>query len=355
MALEISASTVVCSKCGKGYGKRSGYFSRCHAQNYKGIGYLTICTKCVGEIFEQYLAASADSKKAVRQVCRKLDLYWSETAYDYVFKRNVTKNIMSAYLQRINSASYVGKSYDDTLVEEGTIWDFGKPEEAEKPTAEAEKTKDDAEQEEPKIEIPEEVVEFWGSSYKPEMYIDLEKRRKYWMSKLPSDVDLEAGATEALIRQICMLEVDIDASRRNGVTPEKLINTLNTLIGSAQLKPAQKKDDAELTLANTPFGLWIRRFEDKRPIPEIDESLRDVDKIGKGISVWFFGHLCKMLGLKKAETRLYEQEIEKFRVERPEFDSADDEDVFTEYFSGVDDSVEGEDVSRDDEYGDEEE
>lgn len=353
MALEISSSVIVCPKCGKGFGKRAGNFSRCHGQSYKGIGYLTICTKCVDDLFQQYLSACADPKKAIRQMCRKLDIYWSESAYDYIYMRNVKKNMMVAYLQKINNATYIGKSYDDTLAEEGTMWHFNEP---------SDDTDEDVEEEaapvvqavdEPAFDIPDDVVEFWGTGYSPEMYRDLESRRGYWMSKLPSDVDLESGATEALIRQICMLEVDIDVARKNGQTPEKLVNTLNTLIGSAQLKPVQKKDDAELTLANTPYGLWIKRFEDKRPIPEVDESLRDVDRLGKGISVWFFGHLCKMLGLKKADTRLYEQEIEKFRVERPNFDDADDEDVFYEYFSDVDDSIESEDVTED-EYDEEE-
>ena len=331
MALEISSSIVVCPKCGKGFSKRASNFSRCHGQTYKGIGYLTICTKCVDELYEQYLAASADPKKAIRQMCRKLDLYWSEAAYEYVYNRNVRKNMMVAYLQKINNASFIGKSYDDTLSEEGMMWEFDKKPDEEEEVVEAPPVAPVAD--EPEIEIPDELLEFWGASYSPTMYLDLEKRRKYWMSKLPEDAELDTGATEALIRQICMLEVDIDAARRSGQTPEKLINTLNTLIGSAQLKPTQKKDDVSAVNANTPFGVWIRRWEDERPIPEVDPSMRDVDGIIKYIATWFHGHLCKMLGIKKGELKVYEDEIARLRVERPEYDAEDDEEFVNDMFA----------------------
>ena len=95
-----------------GYGKRAGNFYKCHCQNYKGIGYLTVCKKCTDGLFEKYLQSCADAKLAMRQLCRKLDLYWSEEAYNYVFMRNVTKNLVSAYMVKIGTGSYVGKSYD---------------------------------------------------------------------------------------------------------------------------------------------------------------------------------------------------------------------------------------------------
>lgn len=72
-----------------------------------------------------------------------------------------------------------------------------------------------------------------------------------------------------------------------------------------------------------------------RPIPEPDPELQDVDGIKKYITVWFFGHLCKMLGLNNSYSRLYTDEIEKLRVDRPE-DEFDDDELLYEAFSESD-------------------
>ena len=119
-------------------------------------------------------------------------------------------------------------------------------------------------------------------------------------------------------------------------------NALNTLLGSANLKPAQKKSDAdtENELANTPLGVWLWKYENKRPLPEIDEQLKDVNGIKKYVFTWM-GHLCKMLNIKNTFTRLYEEEIERLRVEKPEYEDEDEEtlliDSYSEGGSGDDD------------------
>ncbi len=354
MAVEILSSTIVCSKCGMGYGKRAGNFYKCHCQNYKGIGYLTVCKKCTDGLFEKYLQSCADAKLAMRQLCRKLDLYWSEEAYNYVFMRNVTKNLVSAYMVKIGTGSYVGKSYDDTLEAEGTAWTFVDTderqqeidaavsaavdkavaearEEFERAAVENNSTQDD--DDDGYADIPEDIIKFWGPGYRPEMYVQLDERYKFWIGELGLDDDtLDAGA-RALIRQICGLEIDINSERSAGKTPDKLVSALNTLLGSAQLKPNQKATDLSKEDANTPFGVWIRRWEDERPIPEVDPSLRDVDGIIKYIATWFHGHLAKMLGIKKAELKVYEDEVARLRVERPQYNEEDEEEFLNDIFA----------------------
>lgn len=160
------------------------------------------------------------------------------------------------------------------------------------------------------------------------------------MSHLPSGIDLGIGI-DALIRQICNLEVDINRDRTAGKQVDKAIGTLNTLLGSAMLKPNQKADNADSALERTPFGVWIKRWEDKRPIPEPDPEMKDVDGIVRYIDIWLRGHLAKMLGKKNAYSALYEKEIAKKRIERPEFSDEDDETFFSDAF--------GEEDERDDE------
>lgn len=58
-----------------------------------------------------------------------------------------------------------------------------------------------------------------------------------------------------------------------------------------------------------------------------------MDGIVRYITVWFLGHLCKMLGIKNTYCKLYEDEIAKMRIERPEYEDEDDETMFNDIFS----------------------
>ena len=308
MAIEMDSERAICSRCGKAYGRRIGNFQASYAALYKGVGYLPICKSCVDDMYNDYLTQCDNPKDAVRQMCRKLDLYWNEDVFDTVQKKNTDRTIMSKYSQRINSISYAGKSYDDSLKEEGSLWMLS-------PESDG--------------NVDDKVAAFWGPGYTPTMYAELEQRRAYWMSRLPDGVDLDIG-TEAIIRQICSIEIDINRDRAAGRNVEKSIAAFNQLLGSANLKPVQRKqDDVDASLAEVPMGVWLYRYENERPLPEIDDDLKDVNGMRKYVFTWM-GHLCKMLGLKNAYSQLYEDEIAKYSVEKPEYDGDDDESFFGE-------------------------
>lgn len=337
MAIEMSSDTAICSRCGRKYSRRKGYFPVSYAILYKGTGYVPVCKDCIDTMYNTYLAQCNNAKDAVRQMCRKLDLYWSESVYDMVERKSTTRTMMTQYIAKINSVSYAGKSYDDTLSEEGTLWNFNQ-------VADDVSDYEDSDiQQNESLETPEEIITFWGSGYSDEMYRELEQRRQYWMSKFPEGTELDVG-TEALIRQICSLELDINRDRIAGKSVDKSVNALNNLLGSANLKPTQQKADGDSAQENTPFGVWIRRWETQRPVPDPDPELEDVDGIIKYISIWFLGHLCKMLGIKNTYCRLYEEEIAKMRVDRPEYEDEDDETLFNDIFGGSN-SVEEENES----------
>lgn len=330
MAIEVTSSANVCAKCGTAFSRKKGFFPASYAPLWKGTGYLCICRDCIEAMYLVYLQQSNDAKTAVRQMCRKLDLYWSDKVYELVEERSTNRSIMTRYMAKLNTSAYVGKCYDDTLEEEGRIWDFDNAVVAniETTTTDEEVSDDPIYIEDDDIKITDDVVRFWGSGYPQSMYKELEQRRRYWMSKMPEGVEIDIG-TEALIRQICSLELDINRDRIAGKSIDKSVNALNTLLGSANLKPNQKKDEnADSNLANTPLGLWLYRYEYKRPLPEIDEECKDSNHIRKYVFTWM-GHLCKMMGKKNAYTKLYEDEIERLRVEMPQYD---DDDLSDEEF-----------------------
>lgn len=346
MAMEMGNKTYkgtecTCGRCGRVYPKQRGYFSVSYADFYRGTAYLPICKDCVDKLYNSFLEESKNPKLSVRQMCRKLDLYWDPKIYDSIEKRSSMYSAMTAYMTRLNAATFAGKSYDDTLREENSLWLFPNGNETKETKEETDKpsvqeTVQDLQEEEEQYTPTDEVIAFWGTGYPNSMYKELEQRREYYMSRLPNDNDIDIGA-EILIRQICNLDITIAKTSAAGGSIDKMVNSLNTLVGSLNLKPAQKNkaEDLDTEMTNTPLGVWLWKYENQKPLPEIDEDLKDVNKIKKYIFTWM-GHLCKMLGVKNGYTKMYEDEINRLKVEKPEYDG-DEEDLLIESYSAGDD------------------
>ena len=322
--LEVNAASSVCRKCGRAHSRLRGFFPTSYSFLYKGIGYLPYCKTCVDGMYDSYLSACNDPKKAVRQMCRKLDLYWSDVIFDYVERKNTDRTMMTAYITRANNAQYAGKCYDDTLIEEGTLWDDPEYRPAVIQQMLSEEMQED-------LYVDQAIIDFWGADFAPDFLLKLDKRYKEWTD---GEGDLDKGSI-SLFKQICILEETIARDAAAGRSVDKNMNTLNTLLGSANLKPVQKKTEADAAMENTPFGVWIDRWEHKRPVPEPDPMFKDVDGIIRYITIWFYGHISKTLGIQNVYCEMYEKEMEKMKVNRPEaFDEEvdDDEVVFNSIF-----------------------
>lgn len=318
---------VYCSRCGKKYGRRKGFFPVSYSVLYKGTGFLPFCRDCIDKIYDTYFEVCHDQEAAVRQVCRKLDLYWSKMIYEQVTRKSTPRSIMTQYIAKLAILSNSGKCYDDTLLEEGALWSFPGMD-IQDVFVPASESDDECEAK----RVSDEIIAFWGSGYTPSMYMELERRKKYYLERLNNRGDLDVG-TEILVRQICNLELNIARDSAAGKSIEKSVNSLNNLLGSLNIKPTQRKDDEmEAELSSTPLGVWIYKFENKRPLPEVDEQLKDVNHIKKYIFTWM-GHLCKMLDIKNGYTKLYEDEIERLRVEKPQYDGDDEEALLCQAYS----------------------
>ena len=328
--LPVSNQKFYCYRCGMAFSRQKGYFPVSHSPMYRGIGYLPFCNDCIDTLFDEYRQSLGSDREAMRRLCMKLDLYWHNSIFDMVERTAGVNSKVRSYIGKTNIIRYIDKSYDDTVEEEERNGIAAARQEERVQTGYL--PEDDAQEE--NIDIPEDVILFWGPGYTPKMYLELEERKKYWLSRFPVGYNFDIGE-EALIRQICNLEIDINHDRAAGKSIDKNVNTLNTLLGSANLKPAQKKsEEADAELDNMPFGVGIRKWENTRPIPEPDPELQDVDGIVRYISIWFLGHLCKMLGIKNTDCKLYEDEMERLRVKTPEFEDEDDESMFNNIFSG---------------------
>ena len=327
-AIEVNASSSTCRKCGTAYGRLKGYFPVSYSYLYKGTGYLPYCKDCVDGMFAAYLQECKDSKVAVRQMCRKLDLYWSEKVYEAVEKQNSTRSMMTSYITKINAVKLASKSYDDTLREEGALWLEPKA------YANIETVITGVDISDEELDVSDDIVLFWGPGYTPSMYMELENRRKYWMSKYPQEAELDIG-TEALIRQICSLEIDINKARMEGKPIDKYVNSLNTVLGSANLKPTQKKEDADAELEKMPLGVGIQKWEYSRPLPPTPKEKRDINQVIKNITTWYLGHACKMVGIRNSYCKMYEDAMAELRVENPDHAAEDDDTLLNSVFGDL--------------------
>lgn len=313
-----------CCTCGKKYKKQYRNFPTSQSPLFRGNnGYMTTCRNCVDELFLQYKNSIGSEKEALKRICMKFDIYWNDDVYGMVNKASTTNSRVLAYISRTNLVKHQGKTFDDTLDEEYAnnsktiqLSDFDD---------------DDAficgdlDEEQ---QIDKATIRFWGPGLPVDMYIELNDRYEYWLSKYPEDTILDAGE-EAILRQICNIEVEINRDRATGKSIDKNISALNNLLGSANLKPTQKKEAENIFV---PFGVEIANFEREDPIIDPDPEFDDVDGIRKNITTWFLGHLAKMGGIKNAYIKEYEDEMKKYTIERPSYEE-DESDTSDAIFS----------------------
>lgn len=292
---------------------------------YRGSGYLPFCVECVDEMYDQYVQELGNAKEAMRRMCMKMDLYWSESIYTIVERSAGTNSRVRNYIGKTNIVRYIDKTFDDTIKEEvaaggGAGYALPVVQNEELPT------EDDA-------PTDQAIIDFWGGGFQHDFYMELKRRYDNWTGGEEKAKNLQP-AERALYQQICMQEAIISRAAAAGDPTDKAVNTLNNLLGSMNLKPAQRKENADVELDKMPLGVGIQKWEYSRPLPETPKENRDIRGVIKNITTWYLGHACKMVGLKNSYCKAYEDAMEELRVKRPEYDEEDDDSMLSDIFNG---------------------
>lgn len=313
-----------CNVCGRVLAKKKSAYSSFYTSSsifHKGTGgYIPVCKDCINNIYQEYRFVLGSEKEAMRRMCMKLDVYWSEHMFSVADSESKNGLKFSDYLKKINTHSYRSKTYDTTIDEEAVMVHQ---------QIQLEKSKSSMLDNEYEV-TPEQVV-VWGAGLDSMFYAELDAKYDYWTKDL--DMDKVDKAMETLIRQICIQQVTLSRDAAAGRPIDKTTKVIDSLIGSLNLKPVQKdksnKNVIDEATEKTPFGVWIRRIEDDRPIPEPDDELRDVDSLREYLQTWFLGGLCNMMRIPNEWSDMFDAAMEQYTVEKPEYES-DEEDVSLE-------------------------
>lgn len=309
-----------CTCCGKKYTKQKGNFPFSNSPLFAGnLGYATICKNCVDKYFltlTDYF--SGNEEKAVDRMCQIFDWYYSDDILAATRKISADRSRIGAYPSKAQLPQYKnrGTTYLDTISDRAktNINDMDDIEENKNSLAE--------------LKVRKKTISMFGMGYSMEQYKFLQEQYDDWTARC----EAKTKAQEELFKNLCIAQLNIQIAQQNGGKVKDAMDTFQSLLGSANLKPVQRNDNA---LADSQcFGNLIKKWEEEKPIPEPEPEWKDVDGIVRYITVYFLGHLCKMIGIKNTYARMYEEEMAKYHVEKPEYEG-DDEALFDSVFGGV--------------------
>lgn len=312
----------VCFYCGNEYVETNYYKS--NSIFYSNIGKIPYCKQCIEKFYQSFCEKYTNEgclnpeKKAVKRLCMIFDIYYKEDAYnaaiDNAKKREMNISPMGAYMKMIQLSQYNRnkETYEDTITQE----------ERENFVVNIATDISDS------VKIDEQIMNFFGSGFKEEDYVFLNREYEDWIARH----ECKTKAQEEVFKRLCFKQLEILKATQRGEDTKDLDATFQKLLETAKLQPKQNSGDT--TADNQTFGTLIDKWENTRPLPEIDEELKDVDKIGWYIDVFFKGHLSKMMGLKNGLSNLYTKFMKKYTVEKPEYSDEENSEILFDAIFG---------------------
>ena len=317
---KTSKAKHICFYCGKEYVDTNFYKS--YNRFYSNIGKIPYCKQCMEKFYQQYYEEYTNDgcltpeRNAVKRLCMAFGIYYREDIFNAATndkkKRSINISPMAAYMKMIQLSQYKDKSYDNTLAEE-------------------EKEEFIANSSSGALVnsvVDQDTKNFFGNGFTDEDYNFLKREYDDWTARH----ECNTKAQEEVFKRICFKQLEILKATRKGEETKNLDATFQNLLDTAKLQP--KQNSGEATADNQTLGTLIDKWENERPLPEIDEELKDVDKIGLYINVFFKGHLAKMMGLKNGWSNLYNKFMKKYTVEKPEYSDEENSEVLFDTIFG---------------------
>lgn len=313
---------MLCNKCNEFKLSKFFYTDRSYSS-----GHFPVCKECLQMMSEQrdnIRKPVNETKESFQKVLRFMDKPYVDRLFERIYKKKMEVrpndavgeiSILPNYMTVINSfPQYSGKTWENS--EFGDI------------------TSIDEEDIEATRIVKSTVLDgkkHFGSGFSEEELMFLETEYKDWISRY----ECNTKAQEKVFRALCMNELQRMNAIKKGNPTKDLDRTYQDWMDSGNLKPKQNSMDT-MSEAQT-FGTLIQKYENEKPLPEIDDDFKDIDKIGLYDEVFFRGHMAKALGLKNRFTHIYENFMKQFTAQKPENNDAEDSEVLFDQIFGKED------------------
>ena len=310
----IEQQYILCPICGE-FITRDNFYSD---KNY-ATGVFPECKKCIRMQVEQRKKKTDkpnETKESVQRMLQKMNLPYINSLYESSCK-NVAdevneQNKSSAFLAYLVPIKSLPQYRDDTWKDS----DFGESNISD----------------EDEVKINQKTIKNgkkrFGSGFSNEDYMFLETQYQDWITRY----ECNDKSQEELFERLSFKKWEINKATKNGLSTKDLDKTYQELMSTANIAPRQS-NFGSMTDAQT-LGTLIAKWENERPLPEIDPELEDVDKIGKYIDVFFRGHMAKTLGLNNPLSHIYQRFMDKFTVKKPEYDSDENSEALFDAIFG---------------------
>lgn len=277
-------------------------------------GVFHICKKCVLEIVEQRSKKDDkpnETKESVKKMLQMMDLPYIDSLYESCAKSVYDEvnevNRSSPFLQMVTCLKslpqYRGMTWKDS-------------------DAEIEETESTVNK-----KVKQSTIKRFGRGLSNEDYLFLQDQYDDWVTRY----ECKTKAQEELFERLSFKKLEIFKATRDGKSTKDLDESYQKLMQTANITPRQNGMDA--VSEGQTLGTLIQKYENDRPIPEPDPDFEDVDKIGKYITVFFQGHMSKVLGLKNRFSKMYEDFMSQYTVKPPQYEEDEDsEDLFEKIF-----------------------
>lgn len=312
----------ICLCCGNEYVDTNYYNT--NSEFYRNIGKLPYCKQCIEKFYQYYFdkytneGCVTPERKAVKRLCMAFDIYFREDLFNSslskVKESDINISPMGQYMKVIQLFQYNRnkETYENTI---------SKEEEKELIANMPIEVSDD-------FKADEQTIEFFGSGFTDSDYKFLKREYQDWTARH----ECKTKSQEEIFKDICFNRLQNLKALQKGEDTKDITSAFQKLLDSGKLQPKQNSGD---TVAdNQTFGTLIDKWENTRPLPEIDEELRDVDKIGLYIDIFFKGHLSKMMGLKNGLSNLYTKFMKKYSVEKPEYSDEENSEILFDAIFG---------------------
>lgn len=305
----INGRYIYCHHCNEFLAKESFYTDKRNAS-----GVFHICKKCVLEIVEQRSKKDDkpnETKESVKKMLQMMDLPYIDSLYESCAKSVYDEvnevNRSSPFLQMVTCLKslpqYRGMTWKDS-------------------DAEIEETESIVNK-----KVKQSTIKRFGRGLSNEDYLFLQDQYDDWVTRY----ECKTKAQEELFERLSFKKLEIFKATRDGKSTKDLDESYQKLMQTANITPRQNGMDA--VSEGQTLGTLIQKYENDRPIPEPDPDFEDVDKIGKYITVFFQGHMSKVLGLRNRFSKMYEDFMSQYTVKPPQYEEDEDsEDLFEKIF-----------------------